>query len=254
MKIYFFSLLIILSPFFSSAQNSAAVPANSSDTIPAKKILIIPYDPKMHLSDADRDMAEYSEKNQEQIRSMFRMGFMHRLHATVATVHPTYSLLEDLRPETMRELERIYASVDYSFDTVYSFYHPRYDSLKSKAENKKAQKIELERKKASGDLRYINVHLKRPMLIAELNQNFGADLIVFVTQVEIKTDRTNCAGIDDNNYTRDLKVNYSVFDKNGKQLDGDIAIIHYPSNSNDIGSMMSQNFPSLATIISASLK
>ena len=55
------TLLFVVSYFGqASAQTNPAV-----DTILYSKILIVPYHPMMHLSDADEQMARDSEKNRE---------------------------------------------------------------------------------------------------------------------------------------------------------------------------------------------
>src|SRR5437764_9440244 len=99
-----FNLAFFLFPLLLSAQSYNESQNSMTASAAPKKILIIPYEPKMHISDADRDIAEYSNRSEKQMRALFRMGLAHQLNATLVTAYPTYSLLEDLRPEAQREL------------------------------------------------------------------------------------------------------------------------------------------------------
>jgi hypothetical protein len=204
----------------------------------------------MHISDADHDIAEYSNRSPQQMRAMFRQGVAHQLNATIVKVYPTYSILEDLRPEAQKELDNIYHSIDYSYDTVFSALKPQQDSLlKKKNISRKEQKKELEAKTASGDLKFMNVKVLNPHLLSDLNQKYEADVFVFVSQVEIKTNHKDCAGAGNDVYDRDIKLHYAVFDKYGTELNGDIAKVNYPNSTNDVNQIMAQNFPQLSQII-----
>ena len=162
----------------------------------------------MHLSDADLDISEYSDRSPQQVRAMFRMGLTEKLNAKLGSNYQTYSLLQDMRPEAMQELDRIYAAIDYSYDTSYAILHPRPDSAEANGRwnEKKARKKELERRTASGDVRYMNVQVLDPNLLSSLSQKYGADMFVFLTQVEIKTNAKDCIDFQSGIYQRDFKV------------------------------------------------
>jgi hypothetical protein len=247
------NLSFLLLPLLSSAQSYNESQNSLTNSAAPKKILIIPYEPKMHISDADLDIAKYSNQSEKQMRALFRMGLAHKINTTLVTAYPTYSLLEDLRSEAQHELEKIYRAIDYSYDTVFS-------ALKNNAEtsnknlSKKEQKKELESKTASGDLKFMNVKVMDPNLLSQLSQTYEADLFVFVSQVEIITNHKDCAGAGLGLYDRDIKVHYAVFDKGGVELNGDIAKVNYPSSTNDVGQIMALNFPPISEIILSSLK
>jgi len=243
-KIFSVQICLLL---FSSNQTASGGDRDSTAQYHPQKLLIIPYEPRMHLSDADLDISEYSESTPPQIRAMIRNGLAEKLNSALSVTYQTYSLLQDLRPEAMQEMQRIYAAIDYSFDTSYAILHPRPDSIQAKGKwnENKARKKELEKRTASGDVKYMNVKVLDPGLIASLNKRYGTDLVVFLTQVEIKTSAKDCMDFQSHIYQRDIKLHYAVFDKDGKQLTGDVVSIRFPSNSNEIGDIMAKNFPAL---------
>ncbi len=220
-----------------------------------QKVLIIPYEPRMHLSDADIDISEYSDRTPQQVRAMFRSGITEKINSKLGTTYQTYSLLQDMRPEAITEMDRIYSAIDYSFDTSYAILHPRPDSTVSngKWSERKAGKKELEKRTLEGDVKFMNVKILDPNLLSYLGNKYGTDLFVFLTQAEIKTKARDCFDFQTQNYHRDIKIHYVIFDKNGKELYGDVALVKFPSNSNDIGEIMAKNFPALSEKISESV-
>lgn len=236
-----FFLLVLLS------FKASGTGRDSSALFRQQKILIIPYEPRMHISDADMDISEYSDKTPQQVRAIFRMGISEKLNASLSSTYETHSLLQDLRPEAIEDMDRIYASIDYSFDTSYAILHPRPDSASTTGWNeKKARKKELEQRTLNGKVIYTNVKILDPRLLSSLQSKYGVDLFVFMTQAEIKTNAKDCIDFQSGIYQRDIMIHYAVFDYTGKQLYGDVASIKFPSNSNDIGDIMAQNFPALS--------
>lgn len=251
-KIFSVQVCLLL---FSSNQTASGGGRDSTAELSQTKILIIPYEPRMHLSDADLDISEYSERSPQQVRSMLRMGLTEKLNAGLGTTYNTYSLLQDLRPEAIDELDRIYAAIDYSYDTSYAILHPKPDSIEAKGRwnENKARKKELEKRSASGDVRYMNPKILDPTLFATLSRKYGADKFVFLTQIEIKTNAKDCIDFQSHIYQREFKLHYAVFDKNGNQLYGDVATVKFPSNSNEIGDIMAKNFPALGNMVKESI-
>lgn len=238
--------------FLTSGTKATGGGRDSTAQFHQQKILIIPYEPRMHLSDADLDISGYSERSPQQVRSLFRAGITEKVNDKLQSAYPTHSLLQDLRPEALQELNRIYAAIDYSFDTSYAILHPKPDSNAASAKwNKnKMRKKELELRTATGDIKYMNVKVLDPELLSSLNKKYGTDLFVFLTQVEIKTTSKDCSDIQYGMYQRVFKVHYAVFGLDGKQRYGDVAMVNFPSNSNEIGEIMSKNFPALSDKIS----
>jgi hypothetical protein len=250
-----FVLSICVLPFFCFAQTDNDEQNNSMSTSSAspRKILIIPYEPKMHISDADHDIAENSNRSPQQMRAMFRQGLAHQVNATIVKQFPTYSLLEDLRPEAQRELQRIYHAIDYSYDTVFSVQQMKRDAWGKKL-SKKEQKQRMEKQTGSEDLKFMNVKMLDPQLLEELSTVYSADLFVFVTQVEIKTNRKECAGSGVDLFDRDVKVHYAIYSKSGVEVFGGIATYNSTESTNDVTAIMQQNFPHISETILTALK
>ena len=211
-----------------------------------KKILLIPYNPMMHLSDADQDIGEYSELSGEKIRAAFRLGLTSEVNAQLEKIYPTYSLLSNSLRDY--DLDLLYSSIYYRMDTVFSVSHPSNEdqlqkrkSIFSRNRNSKT--------KENHDFKFMNIALDRTAQLPKLGEKYGADLFVFLNQFEIITHYDDCLDLASKIYSRQLKVHYSVYDVQGKELYGDVAAVDFPSNSNDINEIIQTNFPKIAESI-----
>ena len=240
---------------FSSNQTATGGGRDSTGMIPIQKVMIIPYEPQMHLSDADMDISMYSDKTPMQIRTMLRSGITENLNAKLLGSYRTHSLLQDLRPEARQEVNRIYAGIDYSYDTSFAILHPKPDSaaMKGKWNENKARKKELEKRSLSGDVRYMNVKMADPDLLKSLNRKYGADLFIFLTQIEIKTNSKDCVDYQSGQYGRDIKIHYTIYNVHGDQVYGDVAVVRFPSNSNEVDVIIDKNFPVIGDMISKTI-
>ena len=55
-------------------------------------------------------------------------------------------------------------------------------------------------------------------LFKELNEQYNADIFVFITQMEIKTNYKTCLDIANKIYRREVMLHFSVYDINGNLL------------------------------------
>jgi hypothetical protein len=214
-----------------------------------KKILLVPYNPMMHLSDADQHIAEYSELSTQQVRAKFRNGLTKQVSAELMKVYQVQSMTSNVLADNERELDMIYGSLNYREDTIYPVAHPVKDTLQKKTFFSKTHAKTTEVK----DLKYMNISLSHPEMLQMLSEKYGTDLFVFLNQFDIVTNYHDCLDLAMKVYTRQLKVHYSIFDASGKQLYGDVAIVDFPSNSNDVNEIVKNNFPALAEYIAKTI-
>jgi len=218
--------------------------SNNADTILYSKILIIPYNPMMYLSDGDDDLAEYSEKNKEQIRAQFRSGLLQSVDVKLMTSYETHTFQTNVGRDEQRDLETIYGSLNYQMDTVYPVTHLVKDTTRL------AQKLFGKNKtKTNQPVRYMNVKLSHPELLAMYSKKFGADLFLFLNQFEVITHYDDCYDLALKTYRREIKVDYSVFDATGKQVYGDVATVSFSTGLNDINEIIAKNFPVISNYI-----
>ncbi len=205
----------------------------------------------MHLSDADNDIARFSGMNTGQIRAELRKSLMKQLNSDISFEYQTLAAHRDFVQSDNSDLDLVYKSLAYESDTVYSAKRP-YSKDSSIVAIKKKLKTEAPKKVESKF--YINVAFYDQQLLPDLARQHQADYFIFLNELDIKTNYDDCMDLAMKIYRRELKVHYSVFNRSGKQVYGDVAISHFPSNSNYVDEIAAQNFPEISRQILNSVK
>ena len=230
-----FSLLLLL--------NCCAIFANSiqpDSLLSRASVLVIPYMPDMHLSDADPDIAIGSEMEFPEMRSELRKGLVRALNKNFQEIYDVPGLQKDFANQSERDIEILYHSLQYENDTVYTLKESKrfalVDSLGKKLKPRK-------------ETTYINIGIADEMLIPDYSKKYNADYFIFLNELDIKTYYDDCLNLALKIYRRDLKVHYSIFNKSGKQIYGDVAIASFDTNTNDVKEINSKYFPVIANYI-----
>ena len=247
---FLFTVNLLLLSFLINAQVPDSSVINTPANPPRFSVLVVPYNPMMHMSDADQDISEYSEKDIAQVRSIFRQGLVQQLNAKLITTYDTRNPENDFTEQDVTDLGELYHSLYYERDTIYPIKYPTKDStlLLKKVFRKKdhtAKPIEKE---------YMNVGMYDQKILKDLSRKYGVDLFIFLNEFDIKTNYSDCIDLANKIYQREIKVHYTVFDSSGKQVYGDVAVAQFPSNSNDVNDIVAKNFPFISDYIQSSLK
>src|SRR4051812_35408081 len=102
MKAWFLSILLLYSSI-----------AFAGDTL-RKNILVIPYQPMMHLSDADHDIAEESGMDEAELRAALRTGIVKEINHQAEEVFNVESTGRSFVGSSTGDEDLIYHSIGYS--------------------------------------------------------------------------------------------------------------------------------------------
>lgn len=228
-------------------------------------VMVIPFDPGMYFSDSDQMLAEYNRKTIPEVRKQFRYGLNANLSAQILSSHGSRSMLQDTTKDVQEDLYTIYKNITYFNDKSSG---PQVLQPGEKPANKGGGVAGLFKKKSDKDQSnsnsalmpekhesqdYINVKIHSKEMMTYLSEKYNTDVFLFINQFNLVTNYEHCLDRANNVFDREILVHYSVFDANGKQLSGDVAKVHFPSNSNNIAEVMKANFPELSKNIYASL-
>jgi hypothetical protein len=251
MKLYLFLLLVFFGFHSATAQKTDH-----------PKVMIIPFDPDMYFNDSDQMLAEYNKKSIKDIRTMFRYGFNVNLNAKIMSEYDTKPLLTDSTKGAMDDLYAIYKGISYFKDK--SIPQPGTQSqsgqpvtktsfIKKRQTGNDQLKSKLTETDKDGLHTYMNVKIFDVKMLEFLQQKYGCDMFVFINQFNMVTNYATCLDRSTNTFEREIGIHYSVFDVTGKQLAGDVAIVKFPSNSNDIMTIMKENFPIISQHLTQNL-
>jgi hypothetical protein len=239
-------IFTLLAIFFLAAFHCYAV--RDSSTV-APSVIVIPYMPAMHLSDSDPDIATESEMEMPEMRSVFRNGIVKALNKDFAEVYDVKSFAKDYVREADRTLDAVYHSMIFETDSTYPSKYPKRFAVKDTITSKLK-----DANKLKADKHYINIAIADQSLLPDLSEKFHADYFIFLNEIDIKTHFDDCLNLALKIYRRDIKIHYSIFDKTGKQVYGDVAVSHFDSNANNANEIVEKNFPQISDYILESFK
>jgi hypothetical protein len=221
--------------------NFFAAAGDNSDSLYRPAVMVIPYMPAMHLSDSDQDISEGSEMDLSEVRSSLRKGIVTALNKKFSDVYDVPGMKANFVNEDNSDMDVLYHSLLFGSDSTYPLKIPSRFSIKDTT----VLKIKSARKEKS----YINVSIADESLIPDFAKKYHADYFIFLNEIDIKTHFDDCLNLALKIYRRELMVHYSIFDKSGKQIYGDVAVSNFESNTNDVKEIANKNFPSIAKYI-----
>lgn len=256
--------LLLLTILFASLHFSAATAQTKeqADTVQQHRVMLIPFDPRYYLSDADRDLMEQSKMEPVRFRSEFRYNIDRHVQRAINGGYPCISLLNDTADALEETMYEILGRTGYRYEKAIPITPKKSDEPKTilKTINNQNQKEHLDSKTASqyipvkADAMYMHAVVSKPQeLFAKLHAEYEADYFVFLTQFEIKTNYQSCLDIANKIYKREVMVHFTIYDKDARLIAGSYATSFFPSDSNNPNKIIGDCFPELAGYIAGCL-
>ena len=235
------------------------------------KVLIIPFEPKMYISSADKEIASRTKLTHQEIRENMRYGISNQIRHAVGKGMKSVSLLHIDTGAVGRDLGYIYNSIGYKYKPL-----PEEDIARNKQNeedlkpvnklkgslNKLIKHDNLAPKESNGETRikngqihstvsygekFMNTSIRNPSLLKVLSAKYQADVFLFINELNIEAAApASRSGLSTLSYKRKVKVHYTIFNKDGKELHGGAAIVYMPSTTNDMNKIINNYFPILA--------
>jgi hypothetical protein len=254
--------IVLFLPLLMAFADAAFAQEEKSDTLDRHYVMLIPYDPRYYLSDADRDIVEQTKKDARVIRDRFRKSVDQHVQRYISRSYPCISLLNDTADALEETMYYVLGHTGYKYEKAIPLTPKGQgnndDFSKSKTKQRQSQntdsKVATGYIPVEGDAMYMHaVVSKSKELFSELNEQYNADLFVFLTQFEIKTNYKECLDIANKIYRRSVMLHFSIYDKNGNLLAGSYATSYFPSDSNEMNTIIGECFPQIAEYIAEAL-
>ena len=227
----------------------AAQSTTESDTISYHRILLLPYNPKYYLSDADRDIAAQSNEAPQAFRKKFNEESDRKVFTEISKTATCVSLFEDTSAALIEDVSVMLGRTTFQYDTPTI---KEKVSLKKKVFKSDPNKDTYDSRTSTQyineeqELKYMRATVTKPELLTELAAKYHFDLFVFITQMEFKTNYSSCTDLANKIYKREILLHFTVYDKDGKLIAGNFAKTYFPSNENNVNGIVSKQFPQLA--------
>ena len=86
-----------------------------------------------------------------------------------------------------------------------------------------------------------------------MNEKFRASHYIFINQLDIKRSADKRYVASEEQYKREIKVHYTIFDSEGKEVGSGAIKSRFPSNQNDMDKIIKVQFPLIAQRIVGNL-
>ena len=242
---------ILFFAFATCAQNTRSVDTPAATQLKEKsekkgghKVVIVPFEPKMYLSEIDKKIGESTKMNFTQVRALFRNGLDKKISEAISRHYSTFSLLAD-SARTAKEIIQLYSAISYSYMPIPG------QTNKESAKKRPVKNGRLETEESSVR-KFMNAKLSNAQVLSSLGKKYNADVFLFINELDIKNDPDSYDAVKDI-YMREISVHYTIFDLNGMQLGANMATVRFPSNINDPSLIIATQFALIAKNINAEL-
>ena len=192
------------------------VHTDSTKKIPSK-IILVPYQPMMYFSDADRDIARYSSTDENTVRKTINNNIEIDTYHKLLAHFNAISLVRATSLDGEEDLRRIYAATGY---TLY-----KAKSTDPKPEVNNAVKNLIKSFKKNKEINFIVTdssvmlaNIQSDEVFRYLHKKHNEKYVLFITQFEMNTSNKNTIEWTKQAYVREYILHYNLFDFTGKLI------------------------------------
>lgn len=230
-------LLFLLLPFGKAGMGYAQV---------KHKVMVIPFVPKLYMSEIDHKINAETKLSQKEIKEAFRKAINAELARALKQKYEVLDLLKDTA-KYKKDVLTIYKNTTCNYEKV-----PDQSNYKAPVEEKDKQHSTIKDGQilveSNSDARFMNTKVTNPSLIPGLYAKYKTDLFLFINQLDIFSGQTSVntiGGIPD----RTLTLHYTVFTVDAKEINSGVCSIRFPVDVNTPSKITSGYVSKIATEI-----
>src|SRR6185312_3970567 len=205
-----------------------------TDTVMPHKILLVPFEPKMFMSEIGKDVNAKTHMDFNAITSEFRKELDLALYWALRNNCTTVSLL-DGKHSSDTTITYIYKSTSYAYEPVPGTIVDAGGSKEYDPKNQKTHYVDQGQLKVPVDYtkRFMNTKVENPKLLGQLSSLYNADTYVFINELDIKNVDNPTENLSEDAYRRQVIVHYSIIDNSGHYVAKGISTTYFPYREND---------------------
>lgn len=244
------SVVILFMSLGLFAQHTTIAPKTTPSAIGKHKVMLIPFEPRMYMSEIDMYINKETKLTAKQIKYAFRDGVNEQLYKALKSNYTVVDLMEDT-VKTKKDLENIYQYLNLEYMIVPD--QANYTPPKKEKEKQNIEKGQLN-VETNSDLRFMNAKLKNATLIPYLYGKYKTDIFIFVNQLDIKgMATTNPAEVKTTAGMRKIVVHYTIYTYDAKEINSGIAEVDFPNTINNPSKITSSYFSKAGQLIAQRL-
>lgn len=214
----------------------------------AGKIMVIPFEPKLYMSEIDQKVNQETKWNFDQIREYFRHQLDNQLKLKLQSIEsPVVTYYID-SAKTSKDLEYIYKSTTIAFDPMAAPTAPTAEVKKQSGIKNGQLVVEM-----GGDKKFTNTKFNNKELIPFLNKKYKSDYFVFINELDFRTVMDSYDLASDT-YLRETTVHYTIVDSTSKLIAAGAASYRFSSKTNEPKKIVAATFSPIAAYIASKLE
>jgi hypothetical protein len=212
----------------------------------SSKILLVPYDPRMFISDVNRELEEAHQTHINEIRIILRESLSQIISAELGKSHSVTDLLNDGEEGMESDIRKIYAALTWHYIPVVS--PDSTGKKKNRTEEQTGRGVNVE----NGELktyydnhdRFMDARIVDNAILKYVENKYHPDYILFLNELDIRFKKASTPGTAQG--ARQVKVHFTLFNSKGKRLIGTAAYFDYSGKTRDVFSLMKSGFGKVA--------
>jgi len=222
---------------------------SSKEALSKHRIMLIPFENRMYLSELDFMINKESKLSARQIKAAMRDGLNEQFYKKLKSKMPVVDLLDDT-VKTKKDLENIYQYLSFQYVKV-----PNQDNYKAPVKEKEEKAINHGQLivESNSDARFMNAILKNATLVPYLSGKYKTDLFLFINELDIKS-LNGIPGDVRATSSRKIILHYTVYTVDAKEINSGIAEVNMPSSVNNPTKIINTYFSQLADIVASRIE
>lgn len=254
MKFRVLAILLAIITIQLKAQHSTMRFTDKPINLNRQSLLLVPFESKMYITDVNKQLAEANNLSSAEILKRFTSAIDQSI---------LYSFEQSCNVSSFYLLDDEESKTDLTY--VYQNRKLEYELVSETEEKSKAEKLKSKLKKkedtryqgasiVGGQIvskrddreRYMKAVIRDQKMLDSMVSKFDNNFFLFVNELDIRTNYSDATAMQSMNYTREIKLHYTLYHKSGEILSTGISRTTFPSTQNDINVIIKRYFPILA--------
>lgn len=252
-KITFSIITSLLFCFAVKAQHSTLRFSEQPLNLNNQSLLLVPFESRMFLSDVNRELSQTNDLSAQEIVNRFTSAVDQSILYTFQKrcEVSSFYLLDDKESES--DLSYIYSNIKLEYELVEEAGDKK--GLKKLKSKLKKEDNSYERGRIEGGQvitkrddreRYMKAVVKDQQMLDSMHYKFDNKYFLFVNELDIKNIYEGAHQMAQMDYNREIKLHYTLYQKDGEILSTGVSRTTFPAQLNDINVIIKDYFPILA--------
>ncbi len=230
-----------------------------------KKILLVPFDPRIYINDATAIMASVEGETHDEIMQYFRYQLNLQLYNSMMDSCTIISLFTDNTRADQEDINGLYSVISYELGLAMENNpeDPESEEKKGFLARKREEKAQEQRQQEASQYKThvengelvskrqttadmnLNIVFHQPEVLVEIASRRNVDLFLLINQFEIQGNYGDPYLTGNSKAERTIKVHFSLFNTQGVMVHGSFAKVTIPLDLDDKQEIANLYFPEL---------